>query len=60
MNLSCLLNFYQLLSIDGVNEGGNENLNILNKDRFINKIYRNKLFWFFAVVFIFLFFRSIS
>jgi len=51
MNYFNILKYYQLLSIDGVKEGGSENLNEF-KDEKLNKVYTKWYFWIFILLII--------
>lgn len=44
------LNFYQLLSIDGVKEGGNENLEGVQEDKAVKRFYKKWWFWLLIVL----------
>ena len=46
-----ILNILQLLSIDGVRKGGNENLEGVQEDKEVKKFYKKWKFW---IIFIFI------
>ena len=46
------LNIFQLLSIDGVKEGGNENIDAVQEDKVVKKFYKKFWFWILIVILI--------
>ena len=50
------MNILQLLSIDGVKDGGDENLEGVQEDKIVKKFYNNLKFWILMIFVIGLFF----
>jgi hypothetical protein len=51
-----IMNILQLLSIDGVKDGGDENLEGVQEDEIVKKFYKNLKFWILMIFVIGLFF----
>lgn len=51
-----IMNILQLLSIDGVKDGGDENLEGVQEDKIVKKFYKNLKFWILMIFVIGLFF----